>query len=88
MDGAVAADLTSSTESKPTAACTRHPHPLKPPTQRQYRGSAGERTDLLRHYSECGGDMAKVFAWVMLSRPDVDAPRFMAVIDEAIDKGE
>lgn len=56
--------------------------------QRKYRGSAEERADLLRHYAEFGGDMAKVFEWVMLSRPDADAHRFMAAIDEAIAAGE
>ena len=56
--------------------------------QRKYRGSAEERADLLRHYAEFGGDMAKVFEWVMLSRPDADAHRFMAAINEAIAAGE
>jgi hypothetical protein len=31
--------------------------------------------------------MERVFEWVMLSRPDVDAKRFMQTIDDAISKG-
>jgi hypothetical protein len=68
---------------------SHHHDPPPPPRPKiKYRGSPEERADLLRHYAECGGDMAKVFEWVMLSRPELDAHRFMAVLDDAIDKGE
>jgi hypothetical protein len=69
----------------PGPADTR-PHPPAP-HQAKYRGSEEERADLLRHYRECGGAMDRVFEWVMLSRPDVDAHRFMGALDAAIAAG-
>ncbi|KIZ07156.1 Chaperone protein dnaJ 6 [Monoraphidium neglectum] len=54
----------------------------------KYRGSDEERADLLRHYTECNGNMGRLFESVMLSRPELDSHRFMAAIDDAIDKGE
>jgi DnaJ family protein C protein 9 len=53
-----------------------------------FRGGTEERADLLRHYTEFEGNMAKVFDWVMLSDPDRDAHRFMDAIEDAIKKGE
>ncbi|GBF96928.1 hypothetical protein Rsub_09008 [Raphidocelis subcapitata] len=54
----------------------------------KYRGSDEERADLLRRYTDCGGAMDAVFEWIMLSRPDADAHRFMATLDGAIAAGE
>jgi hypothetical protein len=52
-----------------------------------YRGSSEERADLLRFYQEFGGNMSRVFDWLMLSRPDVDSHRFMDTIEAAIRAG-
>lgn len=55
--------------------------------QVQYRGSAEERADLLRHYNEFKGDMDRVFDWLMLSRPDLDSHRFRDTLEQAIAAG-
>jgi hypothetical protein len=52
-----------------------------------YRGSSEERADLLRFYQEFGGNMPRVFDWLMLSRPDVDSHRFRDTIEAAITAG-
>lgn len=53
-----------------------------------YRGSAEERSDLLRFYGQFGGNMARVFDWLMLSRPELDSHRFRDTIEAAIAAGE
>lgn len=57
-------------------------------TQREYRGSDEEKKDLLRHYEQLQGNMARVFDMVMVSRPELDSHRFMDIIDAAIQAGE
>ncbi len=52
-----------------------------------YRGSAEERTELLRFYQEFKGDMSRVFDWLMLSRPELDSHRFRDIIETAIAVG-
>jgi len=52
-----------------------------------YRGSAEERADLLRLYQQLGGNMTRVFDWMMLSRPDLDSHRFRDTIEAAIAAG-
>lgn len=53
----------------------------------EYRGSAGERRDLLAEFTKRQGNMAIVFEFVMCSEPDADSHRFMDLIDEAIGAG-
>lgn len=55
--------------------------------ERKYRGSAEEEADLLRYYASFEGDMGKVFAYVMCSRSDLDAHRFMDAIRAAVERG-
>jgi hypothetical protein len=55
--------------------------------QASYRGSTEERADLLRHYRQLGGNMAKVFDWLMLSRPELDSHRFRDTLQAAITAG-
>jgi DnaJ family protein C protein 9 len=52
-----------------------------------YRGSTEERSDLLRFYTEFGGNMSRVFDWLMLSRPEMDSHRFRDIIEAAIAAG-
>ncbi|KAF8067369.1 ATJ6 [Scenedesmus sp. PABB004] len=54
----------------------------------RYRGSAEERADLLACYARVGGDMARVFDWLMLSRPELDSHRFAEALRAAIAAGE
>eukprot|EP00775_Hariotina_reticulata_P010771 gene10771-10927_t len=53
-----------------------------------YRGSDEERRDLLQFYLRFKGDMAKVFNYLMLSRPELDSHRFRNVLEAAIAAGE
>jgi DnaJ family protein C protein 9 len=52
-----------------------------------YRGSAEERADLLQLYQQHSGGMARVFDWLMLSRPELDSHRFRDIIEAAIAAG-
>eukprot|EP00877_Chromochloris_zofingiensis_P001773 jgi/Chrzof1/11597/Cz06g01170.t1 len=56
--------------------------------EREYRGSDEEKKDLLRHYEQLQGNMARVFDMVMVSRPELDSHRFMDIIDAAIQAGD
>jgi hypothetical protein len=42
---------------------------------------------LLRFYTEFGGNMSRVFDWLMLSRADMDSHRFRDIIEAAIAAG-
>jgi DnaJ homolog subfamily C member 9 len=52
--------------------------------KREYQGSDEERTDLLRAYDECKGDMDKIYEDIMCSNVLDDDERFRKVIDDAI----
>jgi len=52
-----------------------------------YRGGEEERADVLRYYEEREGRMDEAMQFVMCCSDD-DAPRFMAMVDEAIEAGE
>ena len=55
--------------------------------ERAFRGSEGERRELLELYERFGGDMPKVFGWLCCSRPKVDAHRFCEALEAAIMAG-
>jgi DnaJ homolog subfamily C member 9 len=54
----------------------------------RYRGSAEERADLLSLYERFDGKMDRVFAFLMLSRQDLDSHRFLATLQAAVVAGE
>ncbi|PNH00654.1 Chaperone protein dnaJ 6, partial [Tetrabaena socialis] len=54
----------------------------------RYHGSAEERSDLLRYYSQFTGRMAEVFRHLMCSEPETDSHRLMDILEEAIAAGD
>ncbi|GAX76760.1 hypothetical protein CEUSTIGMA_g4207.t1 [Chlamydomonas eustigma] len=53
-----------------------------------YRGSDEEKSDVLKHYQQFRGNMGKVFEYVMCSDEDMDAHRFMDIVQLAAQDGE
>ncbi|GBF63688.1 J domain-containing protein [Trichophyton mentagrophytes] len=56
--------------------------------KQEYKGSDEERSDLLRVYEECKGQMDGIYEQVMASDVLEDDDRFRAIIREAIEAGE
>jgi hypothetical protein len=52
----------------------------------EYKGSQEEAVDLKKAFTQCKGDLTKVFNTVMCSNPLEDEDRFRAMIDEWISK--
>ena len=65
------------------------PHtPTRIHTQNEFRGSDEERRDVLDTYRRFRGNMPRLFEHVLCSEEDVDAHRFMDMIEEGIKDGE
>ncbi|KAK5167259.1 hypothetical protein LTR04_000072 [Oleoguttula sp. CCFEE 6159] len=54
----------------------------------KYKGSDGEKEDVLEAYTKGKGNMDVVYEEVMLSNVEVDDDRFRSIIDAAISNGE
>ncbi|KAM4623824.1 dnaJ homolog subfamily C member 9-like [Polymixia lowei] len=55
--------------------------------EKTYKGSAEERTDLLRTYTECEGDMTRIMESALCASQD-DEPRIRDILQGAIDAGD
>ncbi|KAM1079460.1 hypothetical protein ACFX2B_014016 [Malus domestica] len=53
-----------------------------------YRGSDSEKKDLIDLYSQCKGNMNRLFCSMICSDPKLDSHRFKDILDEAIAAGE
>ncbi|KAI5809020.1 hypothetical protein DFH27DRAFT_589974 [Peziza echinospora] len=56
----------------------------------KYQGSEEERADVLSAYARCGGDLERMFQFVMCSEESeaADVARFVGIVEAAIEGGE